>query len=543
MDQAESPQLRQALNAVSDALRRGDIAYVMNASEDALARGLEDIVFLVFAGQARMRLGKPENALGILTRAYELAPDNPEVLNTLGVCLNQLSRPREAVPLCLAAVRAQPNIPNFHLHLATALEDIGELRKAQGALESAIVLQPNYVPALARLAGLHARRGEFAKARRYAEQTLKFEYIPGSVIAIAIAEFDAGNFDAVRHRGRGLIDNPQAGPVNQFIALGILGDVLDAEGKPAEAFAAYARARELLRNLVAPRFAGEESAIDRVRRLTTYFRDILVDPWKARPAPFGAEPAHVVLVGFPRSGTTVLEQALASHPDVRTMEEVDSLGDTVGEYFYARDGMERFAALEEAGLAKLREEYWARVAASGALADRAVFIDKMPLNTVHQGLISRLFPGAKIILAIRDPRDVIFSCFRRRLVMSAHMLELSRFEGGAAFYDAVMTLAQLYRDRLGLPTLDIRHEDMVADFDGQMRRVCDFIGVPFDDAMRDFAAHARDRDIKTPSANQVIKGLSSEGAGQWRKYREQFAPVLPILNPWAERFGYGTDAS
>src|SRR3569832_1522851 len=510
MDQAESPQLRQALNAVSDALRRGDIAYVMNASEDALACGFVDIVYLVFAGQARMRLGKPENALGILTRAYELAPDNPEVLNTLGVCLNQLSRPREAVPLFLAAVRAQPNIPNFHLHLATALEDIGELRKAQGALESAIELQPNYVPALARLAGLHARRGDF---------------------------------DAVRHRGRGLIDNPQAGPVNQFIALGILGDVLDAEGKPAEAFAAYARARELLRNLVAPRFAGEESAIDRVRRLTTNFRDILVEPWKARPAPFGAEPAHVFLVGFPRSGTTVLEQALASHPDVRTMEEVDSLGDTVGEYFYARDGMERFAALEEADLAKLREEYWARVAASGAVADRAVFIDKMPLNTVHQGLISRLFPGAKILFAIRDPRDVIFSCFRRRLVMSAHMLELSRFEGGAAFYDAVMTLAQLYRDRLGLPTLDISHEDMVADYDGQMRRVCDFIGVPFDDAMRDFAAHARDRDIKTPSANQVIKGLSSEGAGQWRKYREQFAPVLPILNPWAERFGYGTDAS
>jgi hypothetical protein len=79
---------------------------------------------------------------------------------------------------------------------------------------------------------------------------------------------------------------------------------------------------------------------------------------------------------------------------------------------------------------------------------------------------------------------------------------------------------------------------MVADFDGQMRRVCDFLGVPFDAAMRGFAAHARERDIKTPSAHQVVKGLSSEGAGQWKKYREQLAPVLPVLNPWAERFGY-----
>jgi tetratricopeptide (TPR) repeat protein len=538
MSQAESPQLRQALNALSDALRRGDMNYVLNASEDALARGLEDIVFLVFAGQARMRLGRPENALGILTRAYELAPDNPEVLNTLGVCLNQLGRPREAVPLFLAAVRAQPNIPNFHLHLATALEDIGELRKAQGALESAIVLQPNYVPAMARLAGLHARRGEMAKARTYAERTLKFEYVPGAVIALAMADFDAGKFDAVRYRVNGLIASPQSGPINQFIALGILGDVLDAEDKPAEAFAAYARAREILRNLVAPRFTNEESAIDRVHRLATYFRETPSDAWMARPASFGATPTHVFLVGFPRSGTTVMEQALASHPGVRTMEEVDCLGDTVGEYFYAKDGMERFVALGEAELAKLREEYWARVAASGAQTDRAVFIDKMPLNSVHQGLIARLFPGAKILFALRDPRDVILSCFRRRLVMSAHMFELSRFEGGAAFYDAVMTLAQLYREKLGLPTLDVRHEDMVADFDGQMRRVCGFIGIPFDDAMRDFAAHARDRDVKTPSANQVVKGLNSEGAGQWRKYRDQFAPVLPVLNPWAERFGY-----
>lgn len=538
MSQSESPQLRQALSAVSDALRRGDVNYAMNASEDALARGLEDIVFLVFAGQGRLRVGKPERALGILTRAYELAPDNPEVLNTLGVCLNQLGRPREAVPLFEASLRTMPNVPHFHLHLSTALEDMGELRRAQASLEETLRLQPNYIPALARLAGLHARRGEMAKARDYAERTLKFEYIPGAVIALAMAEFDAGDLNGARYRVKALIDNPQAGAVNQFIALGILGDILDAEGKPAEAFAAYARARELLRDFVAPRFAGEESAIDRVRRLTTYFRTAPADVWHARPGSEPGRPVHVFLVGFPRSGTTLLEQALASHPDMRTMEEVDCLGDTAGEYFYAADGMQRFAVLGDDELAALRAQYWKRVAASGAKTDRRVFIDKMPLNSVHQGLIARLFPGAKILFALRDPRDVVLSCFRRRLVMSAHMFELSRFDGAAAFYDAVMTLAQVYRDRLGLPTLDVRHEDMVADFDGRMRRVCDFIGVPFDDAMRDFASHARDRDIKTPSAHQVVRGLNSDGAGQWRKYREQFTPVLPVLDPWAERFGY-----
>lgn len=537
MSQAAAPDAGQVLTAVSAALQRGDHAMAMRLSEDAVSRGVADPGLFVLAGQGRLQAGKLQEAFAALTRAYEMAPDNPEVLNTLGVCLTQLSRHREAVPLLEKAAGIAPHIHHIHLHLATALEDMGELRRAQAALEEALRRRPNYVFALARLAGLHARRGEFDKARKYAEQTLRFENIPGATIALAMAEFADGKLDATRWRIKPLADDPRAGPINQFIALGILGDVLDAEGKTAEAFAAYAKAREILRNFVAPRFTGEESAIDRVRRLTAYFRSAPIEPWRAQPAN-GGKPAHVFLVGFPRSGTTVLEQALASHGDIRTMEEVDCLGDTAGEYFYAQDGMERFAALGETDLASLREEYWSRVSASGAKTDRGAFIDKMPLNSVHQGLIARLFPGAKILFALRDPRDVILSCFRRRLVMSAHMFELSRFEGAAAFYDAVMTLAQVYRERLALPTLDIRHEDMVADFDGQMRRVCDFIGVPFDDAMRDFAVHARERDIKTPSANQVVRGLNSEGAGQWKKYREQFAPVLPVLDPWAARFGY-----
>ena len=539
MSQAAAPQLGLVLTAVSAALQRGDHATAMLLSEDAVRRGAADPGLLALAGQGRLQAGRPQDALDVLTRAYEMAPDDPEVLNTLGVCLTQLSRQREAVPLLEKAAGIAPQIHHIHLHLATALEDMGELRRAQAALEEATRRRPNYTFALARLAGLHARRGEFDKARKYAEQTLRFENIPGATIALAMAEFAAGKLDATRWRIKPLVDDPRAGPINQFIALGILGDVLDAEGKTVEAFAVYARAREILRAYVAPRFTGEESAIDRVRRLTAYFRTAPIEPWRAQPATADtSKPEHVFLVGFPRSGTTLMEQALASHGDIRTMEEVDCLGDTAGEYFYANGGMERFAALCEADLVKLRDEYWARVAASGAKTDRRVFIDKMPLNSVHQGLIARLFPGAKILFALRDPRDVILSCFRRRLVMSAHMFELSTFEGAAAFYHAVMTLAQLYREKLGLPTLDVRHEDMIADFDGQMRRVCAFLGVPFDAAMRDFAAHARDRDIKTPSANQVVRGLNSEGAGQWKKYSEQFASVLPVLDPWAERFGY-----
>ena len=162
----------------------------------------------------------------------------------------------------------------------------------------------------------------------------------------------------------------------------------------------------------------------------------------------------------------------------------------------------------------------------------------MPLNTIHLGLIARLFPAAKILFALRDPRDVVLSCFRRRLVITAHMYEFTRLDSAANFYAAVMDLGQFYRGTLGLSLLDTHHEDLLADFDSEMRRVCDFLGVAFDDAMRDFATKARARDIKTPSGLQVLRGLNKDGAGQWRRYAEQLETVQPILEPWILRFGY-----
>jgi hypothetical protein len=101
-----------------------------------------------------------------------------------------------------------------------------------------------------------------------------------------------------------------------------------------------------------------------------------------------------------------------------------------------------------------------------------------------------------------------------------------------------MALASQYRDRLPLSVLDVRNEDLVADFDGQTRRLCDFLGLAFEDSMRGFAGSAAARQIATPSAIQVLKGISGEGVGHWRNYQGQLEPVLPILAPWVERFGY-----
>jgi hypothetical protein len=167
-----------------------------------------------------------------------------------------------------------------------------------------------------------------------------------------------------------------------------------------------------------------------------------------------------------------------------------------------------------------------------------VFVDKYPLNTLKLPLIARLFPDAKILVACRDPRDIVLSCFRHRFSMSAPIYELLSIQGAARYYDAVMQLLIRFGGALKLDTCLVRHEDLVTEFVREMKRICAFLGVDWDPAMGDFALRTRNRAVLTPSTAQLVRGLNTEGVGQWRRYEAQLAPVLPLLKPWIERFFY-----
>jgi hypothetical protein len=165
-------------------------------------------------------------------------------------------------------------------------------------------------------------------------------------------------------------------------------------------------------------------------------------------------------------------------------------------------------------------------------------MDKMPLNSVFLPLIAKLFPRAKIILALRDPRDVVLSCFRRRFAMNPGMYEFTRLETSAAYYALVMRLIEVYRSKLALDVIESRHENLVADFEGEARRLCDFLGLSWREDMRAFAGRAATRNIDTPSGAQVAGGLSDAGLAQWRRYAPQLSLVLPMLAPFVRQFGY-----
>jgi len=162
----------------------------------------------------------------------------------------------------------------------------------------------------------------------------------------------------------------------------------------------------------------------------------------------------------------------------------------------------------------------------------------LPLNIIFLPLIERVFPDAKIIFALRDPRDVVLSCYQQRFGMNAAMAQFLELGTAAAYHDAVMSLGLVCRERLGLSVYEVRYENVVADLEAVARGVTAFLGLDFEPNMLAFREAALKRNINTPSARQVVEPIYNRSIARWKRYGTQLAPVLPQLNAWAARLGY-----
>ena len=527
------------LARIDAAVARNDIPAAVALAEEALGGGVETPLVLNLCAFQREGVGRPQEALPLLLRALELAPNDPLVLNGLGRAYSKLARAAEALSAFDAAISISPGYSAAHTGRGLALEVLQRDAEAEQSYLAAIDLDPANPDALGALAAMGVRRRQPAAAS-YAERALAIDpWQSAATLALATLDQRAGDVSAVERRLAPLLAHGDLAPLHEASARRLFADALDALGdRSQQALAQYDAANRLLRQVHADSFAAEgaEDGVALCERLSRHFE--AVAGWTAAPGD-AASPAsgHVFLVGFPRSGTTLLEQVLASHAEVEALEERATLGD-VGAWFENAASLQRLETLDAAEADRLRADYWTRVRAFGVRPDGKLFVDKLPLNSLWLPYVAKLFPQAKVLFARRDPRDVVLSCFRRRFIINGATYHFTDMAELARFYAAVMDLAEVYRARLGMDWRVHRHEDLVEDFDGETRGVCAFLGLPWSEAMRDFAETARRRDVRTPSVDQVRRGLYREGMGQWRAYADGMASALPLLAPWVERFGY-----
>lgn len=489
---------------------------------------------------ARAQAGDLPGAMALLTEALRHAPRDPAALTTMAVMLRHQGQLREALQHCDAALAAAPRHIDAWLARAYVFSTGGSFPSAIECYRAVLAIDPAQGEAHAGLAELLAHTGDRAGARSHAAAALAADPgNPSAAAALACAELEEGNPDAAERVLAPLLSGSALADENRAVLANLLGDALDRQNRCAEACAAYCDAKAAFARSHG-RAGGQHPHRAFVEQAAAAMAATSAADWPAAPAlpPAPGEAArHIFVLGYPRSGNSLMEAVLAALPGVSALEERPTLAMLDNGWLASAAGLKRLGALTVGERQQLRVAYWQRVQGAGVDTGGQAFIDMDPLKGLNLPVIAALFPQAQVLWLRRDPRDVVWSCFHTHFVPNAATLEFTTLEGVARHYDAMMRLITAAVERLPLKLMVVDYHALVSDFDATTQAVCAAIGLEWSAELRRFDRSAGAQAVGTASAAQVRRGLY-DGRAQWRRYADQLAPVLPILEPWIAHFGY-----
>ena len=564
---------RKPLADAQELHKKGRIKDAERRYRKLLKRAPGDPEISFYLGLALLQTGRGREAVGYFETVAKVAPNDPMVRDHLGQALLAAHQYSKAIEQHLKAKALAPNRPEVLFNLGIALEQSGYFAEAAAEYRKAVQLAPNFFPAWANLgANLHKsgfytdalpvlRKAhelnpgapeplatlisalEFTFQDEEADRlTDKFLQIaaqhPAGLLMNAKKQERAGNIEAACDLWR----QATVAPLDDFRRSGAwyeLAKLQDKQGHYHEAFQCFEKSNALSAS------RREVSLMDpqeRPRMVAAYLHRSS-DAWVPKnPGQTIADmPPLFFFVGFPRSGTTLMEQVLGAHPMIETTNEKSPFTDILDALPVKTKKQlpEALDSLTGEQMDSLRETFLrsARNITGSDLAESSL-VDKLPLNLVELGPIQFLLPEAKAIIALRDPRDVCLSCFMQNFNLNQSMVQFLTLESTARYYSAVMELWLHYRKTLSMKWIEYRYEDLVADFEGTARRVLDFMDLPWNDSVNRYAEHARNKDIQTPSRVAVTQPINSRAVSRWRNYEEELKPILPILEPFVKEFGY-----
>jgi tetratricopeptide (TPR) repeat protein len=475
--------------------------------------------------------GQLDDAKSELNRMAEEFPSDSKPLRELHGILKAEGRDEEALEPIVEAVRRDPD--DVELLLGLASHQLALLDNAEAEKSYREVVRRDSANALANL-GLAVvfeltNRGDAlvelvgdAESRGVEPDVLNFIRAFGFRRS---KQFDEGLASLAKVRG----------DLEEARRLQLLGQLSEGAGKYDEAWEAFVGMNRIQSLHPSEPLERASAYREHLRRQTEVLSDEWFSRWKREEAE-ASRPSPTFLVGFPRSGTTLLDTLLMGHPDIEVLEEEGTLAAASAELPSDLADLPT-ATAKQIGTA--RERYFEVARESVPLAPDKLLIDKNPLSMNALPVIRRLFPDAKIILALRHPCDVVLSCFVTNFRLNDGMSNFLQLDTAAELYDLSFRNFSKASGMLGLPVHRLVYEDLIEGPETALRNLVTFLDVPWRGEMLDHEATAKARGrIKTASYAQVVEPIYRRSVGRWEHYREHMAPVLPELAPWVEEFGY-----
>jgi tetratricopeptide (TPR) repeat protein len=514
---ALNPQLAMAHNNLALVLSgRGERDRAVASYRQALTLKPGYVEALNNLANLLRELGERRETVALYGKAIELDPQRAESHCNLGNALSELRRLEEAVASFRRALALRPDYLQAHLGLAAALRMQGRAAEAQASCEAALALEPHSVEGLCLLGELRADRGRFPEAQPLFERALALDADFPFVYCSIAAHRRMTSADSAWLRGvEALLARPL--PLGQEIGLRYaLGKYCDDVQRYHEAFGNYRRANDLTK-----RYGATYDRAKLSRRVDQMIGSFDAAFFKRQQPDADASELPLFVIGMPRSGTSLTEQILASHPAVFGAGELRFWNRACADFEAAELKGDSGARLMPA----MARDYLARLAALSGGAQRVV--DKMPANFLYAGLIHAALPRARIIHMQRHPLDTCLSIyFQNFFNMGPYANDLDNL---AHYYGEYLRITQHWRSVLPPGALlEIPYEGLIEDQEGWTRRMLDFAGLPWDAKCLDF--HQTDRVVITASRWQVRQKLSAASVGRWRHYEDYVGPLRTLLN-------------
>lgn len=507
--------------------------------DNALAATLYDAIVAVTPadadswnnlGNARAALGDVDAAVAAFEEAITLRRADPRIYLNLAQVLDRADRRDPRVRTMREAARVAPRDPEVQLALGLAESAAGNTDAAETALRAAIALAPDDPAAYLELGLLLETRNRIdalGQLIAHAGQRLGAE---GSLLK-AWAAFRAKRFDEAQAFAEAAPET-----INAMRRSHLLGQIADRRGDAAQAFAHFA-AMNAAAIESSPPPVEPVTYRAKVDAETAGLRAIGPAGWPDGPI-VAAPPSPIFIVGFPRSGTTLLDTMLGAAPGVHVLEEQPLILSVLGRMAPE----ETAASLGDARVRELRAHYFEALDTLSPTKAGDRIVDKHPLHMARMAIVNRLFPDAAVILVERHPCDVVLSCFMANFQMNHAMRSFTSLEEAARTYDAVFNAWEVAEAVLPMRVHRVRYERLVVDPESEMRRLLKFADLPWcSDVLDNQTAAASRGHIRTASYSQVTEPVHARSAGRWERYRAALEPVLPILASWATKMGYACE--
>lgn len=479
-----------------------------------------------------------------LERASRLAPANCQILLQLGRVYGIRYDYASAERCFEKAIRVAPRKTDMLSAAAGRAVDFANHELAERYFQRAAAQSDVSADTLSRMAELYERLHRKGEASALLERALGLEpaFAPALLISARL-DRDTGKLE----QAEGLLQAVLKAENRELRARAYyeLGMVLDRQKRYDEAMSAWREAKSLLRSNAGTLLAQLEAIRAFWGEMQRMISGEVIQRWFAAAELLQPGRRIAFLGGYARSGTTLLEQVLDSHPDVVSAEETTLFNDEAYAPLVNRrpPGISLLDIMESAPpavLKELRTNYFLSMERHiGKPIESRLLIDKNPALNILIPTFVRVFPEIKLLIALRDPRDVCLSCFMQaHLPLNKGNVAYLTLEGTVEGYVRVMGLWRTLAPMLQGHYLEVRYEDMVEDLESVARRTLNFLGVEWNEKVLAFDEHARSKRVRSPTYADVAKPVSKRAVGRWRNYQKYLEPYLEKLEPFVKEFGY-----